>query len=414
MIAGLYLIAGLIATHFTGLIGDDASRTRGGSETASFATVELTNGASIAVHRQPGVPLVSLRMSILAPDPAGYAGAGHMIQHILYPSLQDRVRRIGGTVQLQRTADAIVYTVTGPAVELPALSELLVSTLQPPAAPVDAVLRAERELREERLAEWETAPAHTRALLRAQLFPGDLSAAGTDRSATRFSSSTIPAIWTEMYRPERVSVVAVGDVYLSDVETAFAAIPEAYEVRRLGIEQDTVTLMSLAPAEATRAWYGRGWQTTDLAPAAVTVTTHLLGNAIRDRLPTAQVDAEHWWTHFGQAITLIVAIPARGADDARVELDLAVSSLYARLDDAQVAAAARTIRREMLFFSRTPERMAELIGQFIDREGDPGGTEAFYRELDEMDVDDVRDVLTVIRERNPAVVEIPPQALRPR
>jgi hypothetical protein len=58
--------------------------------------------------------------------------------------------------------------------------------------------------------------------------------------------------------------------------------------------------------------------------------------------------------------------------------------------------------------------MAELIGQFIDRGGDPSGTERFYRELDEMDVDDVRDVLAVLRGRTPAAVEIPPQALRPR
>jgi len=373
----------------------------------------LANGA-ITVHRQPGVPIVSLRMSILAADPAGYAGAGHMIQHVLYPALQDRAGRIGATVQMLRTADAIVYTVTGPAVELPTLAEILTSTLRPPTAPVDAVLRAERELREERLAEWETAPTHTRSMLRAQLFPGDLSAAGTDRSATRFSATTLPAIWTEMYRPERVSVVAVGDVHLADVETAFSSIPAASEPRRLGIEQDSVVLMSLAPAEATRAWYGRGWQAFDLPPAAVTVTTRLLGDELRRRLPAAQIDAEHWWTHFGQAIVLVAAAAARDTADTRVELDLAVATLLTEINDRGVTEAAKAIRREMLFHSRTPDRMAELIGQFIDRDGDPDGTERFYRQLDQMDADDIREVLAAIRERTPVRVEIPPQTLRRR
>jgi len=381
---------------------------------AAIEVVRVMDGPAIAVHRQPGVPIVSLRMSILAPDPAGYAGVGHMIQHAIYPALQERVSRIGGTVNIQRTSDAIVYTVTGPAVEIEYMADLMISALQPPQAPVDVILRAERELREERLAEWETAPAHTRSFLRAQVFPADLSAAGTDRSATRFSSTTLPAIWADLYDPERVSVVAVGDVYLGDVIEAFEGLPAAFETPRLGMERDSVVLTSLAPAQATQGWFGNAYLATDLPPAAVNVATRMLGDLIRDRLPTAQVEPEHWWTHHGQAIALIVAVPGPEMAAARRAMGTAVSTLLDEATSASVAHTANAIRREMLFYARTPDRMAEVIGQFIDREGDPHATDTFFADLERVDVEAVRAVLERIRERTPARVEIPPQALRPR
>jgi hypothetical protein len=39
------------------------------------------------------------------------------------------------------------------------------------------------------------------------------------------------------------------------------------------------------------------------------------------------------------------------------------------------------IRRDLLFFSRTPERMAGVIGQFSDRTGNPDEAQLFYDRL---------------------------------
>ena len=317
-------------------------------------------------------------------------------------------------MQMQRTSDAIVYTVTGPASELPFLAQLLISTLQPPNVPADAVLRAERELREERLAEWETAPAHARSMLRAQLFPADLSAAGTDRSATRFSASSLPRIWAALYDPEEVSVVAVGDVYLEDVQQAFAQLPAKSTDIGLAITRDSVVLGSLAPAQATRGWMASAYLASDLDPAAVTVAVRLLGQHVRSSLPTAQVDAEHWWTHHGQAVALVTAAPEPEIPATRRVLGTAVASLMEDLSFLQVIGAAEAIRRELLFYSRTPDRMAEVIGQFVDREGDPNATELFYGSLAALDDRDVRRVLESLLERTPARIEISPQALQPR
>jgi predicted Zn-dependent peptidase len=337
-----------------------------------------------------------------------------MIQHLIFPSLEDRVARVGGRAQMQRTADAIVYTVTGPSSELPYLSQLLISTLQVPQAPQDVLLRVDRILREERLAEWETAAAHARSVLRNQLFPTDISAAGTDRSATRFTSGALPSLWANIYRPERVSIVAVGDVYLGDVQRQFAELPRPPAAPALLIERDSVVAGALAPAQATRAWLAAGYLANDLNPAAVTITARLLGDLIRTRVPSAQVEAEHWWTHHGMAVVLVVAVPERDMASARRVMGTAVSTLRQEVSFLRAVEASHAVRRELLFFSRTPDRMAEVIGQFVDREGDPDAAERFYADLADLDDRDVREVLDRLIDLTPARVEIPPQALQPR
>jgi len=372
------------------------------------------DGAAIVVHRQPAVPVVALRLSVLADDPPGFAGAGHMIQHLLYPSLVERAARVGGRVQIERTSDAIVYLVTGPSSELNYLSQILISALQPPQAPPDALLRVDRELREERLAEWETAPAHVRSVLRAQIFPTEISAAGTDRSATRFTNPILPSLWGSIYRPDRVSIVAVGDTYLSDVQNAFANLPVPPDPLPLEISVDSVVAGLLAPAQATRAWFGAGYVADGLDPVAVTVASRLLGDQIRSRLPSAQVESEHWWTHHGMALVLVAAVPERDMAAGRRAMETAISTLRQELNFSRTVDAAVAIRREMLFFSRTPDRMAEVIGRFTDREGDPDAADRFYARLDEVDDRDVRAVLDRLIVTTPSRVEIPPQALQPR
>ena len=337
-----------------------------------------------------------------------------MMQHLLYPSLQDQARRVGGRAEIERTADAVVYKVTGPASELSYLSRLLVGVLDPPAPAADAVLRADREMREERLAEWETAAGHVRSSLRAQLFPADVSVAGTDRSATRFSTSSLPSIWARMYDPARISVVAVGDVYLADLEREFANLPARRTPAGTDIQRDSILLTSLAPAEATQAWLAAAYLANDLPPAEVNVAVRLLGGLLRLRVPTAQVQAEHWWTHHGQAVVLMASVPQADLALARRTVSTAITTLLPSIDFLSVSEAATLIRREVLFYSRTPDRMADLLGLFVDRGGDPNAADIFYDALDAVDDKGVRDVLQKLSTRTPARIEISPQILRPR
>jgi predicted Zn-dependent peptidase len=365
----------------------------------------------VTVHHQPALPIVALRLSLLADDPPGYAGAGHLVQHLLLPSLREQVERVGGEVQASRSSDAVVYTVVGPAAEMGYLAGVLRSALEPGTFAETAFLAASRELAEERDAEWETAARHVRAALRARLFPNDLSPAGTLSSATRLTRDALPALWAEMYRPERVAVVAVGDVELPAVREAFSRLPEAPE-RGLGETfPDTLSMDPPVAPEATRGWLALGYPAFEGAPAALTVAARLLRNLLRERLPSAAVESEHWWTQHGQALAVLVAVPGTQLASARRALGSSLAALQEGVDAAAVREAAEAVRRDLLFYSRTPERMTEVIGGFVDRSGDPDAAQRYYAELDQVGEEEVRALLSALVERTPVSVEVPPQKL---
>jgi predicted Zn-dependent peptidase len=377
--------------------------------------VEVTSAttpAAVIVHYQPAIPIVSLRVSLMADDPPGFAGAGHLLQHLHEPSLRDRVRRVGGNVQIRRSSDAIVYSVTGPAAELEYLSGVLLSALRAPSPSPGAKVIALRDLREERLAEWETAGAHVRAQLRTRLFPADLSAAGTERSSERLEDAQIPELWGELYRPDRVSVVAVGAVRLEDVQRAFAELPPRPTGRLRERYLDSVPESRLAPAEATRGWLGLAYSGSDLDPPAMSVAGRLLADHLRERLPTANVAVEHWWSHHGQALVAVVAVPESALDFARREVGTAISGVQRNLSASEVRAAATAMRREMLFHSRTPDQMAEVVGRFADRDGDPDSAQRFFARLSEVGLEEVEALIQALSVRTPIRVDVPPQPLQ--
>ncbi|MBA2671245.1 MAG: hypothetical protein H0U67_12800, partial [Gemmatimonadetes bacterium] len=94
-----------------------ASDSLPGTVKVTSATLQQ-QGVTLAVHRQPAIPVVAVRLSLVASDPAGYAGAGHLYQHIVHPSLRERAALIGARVLMERSADAVVFTIIGPSSEL--------------------------------------------------------------------------------------------------------------------------------------------------------------------------------------------------------------------------------------------------------------------------------------------------------
>ncbi|HEV2131715.1 MAG TPA: hypothetical protein VGR27_11460 [Longimicrobiaceae bacterium] len=379
------------------------------ASTVSTAPGTAARAGAVIVHRQPALPIVALRLSLLTTDPSGYAGAGLLIQHLVFPSLRDQARRVGARVQMQRTSDAMVYTIVGPASEMYYLARVLRSALEPPRAGTGELLGARHALREARLAEWEIARGHVRAALRGSLFPDDLSAAGTEASMERLDAASLPLVWSQMYRPERVMITAVGDVRMGLVQEAFADLPPLPSRRPQAERVDTVPAVPLAPAEATRGWLGLGYSASDVDPHALTVAARLLGDLLRERIPTASVEAEHWWTHHGQALAVVLAVPEPNLPAARRTLGTALATLQQNLSEERVRAAATAARREMLFYARTPERMAEVLGSFADRDGDAEAAQRFYTQLEQVSLAEVRRVLEQLTARTPARVDIPPQ-----
>jgi len=369
------------------------------------------DGPAVTVHHQPAIPVVALRLSILAADPAGYSGAGHLFQHLLLPSLQDQAARVGGTVSATRSTDAIVYQVLGPASELDYLAGILRTALRAPTPAGGELFAAQTALAGERAAERETAPQYVRAALRAQLFPSDLPAAGTEASAPRLEAGRLESLWGEMYSPDRVQVVAVGDVGIDAVRRAFRSLPSAPNAGAPEPLADTVAALAADTPQATRGWIGAAWAAGDAEPAAVSVTARLLRSSLRRRMTRSQVDVEHWWTHGGQAVALVVATPDSLVNAARRTVDGSLTTLSAAVSDASVRDAAAAVRRDMLFYARTPERMAELLGEFADRDAGADAAQRYFAALDAVTAADVRAVIDRLQSAGAVTVFVPPQRI---
>lgn len=379
------------------------------SDTATVPPAPARPGAVI-VHEEPSLLLLSLRLSLLVDDPPGFAGAGHLQQHLVYPALREAVERVGGRAEIARTPDALVYSLTGPAAELTYLARVLRSALAVPSISPAAFLAAANALREERNAEWETPGDRVRSHLRSSLFPDQLPVAGTAAAAARLDPAGLGASWAAMYRPEAAVVVAAGGVHREQVEAVLATLPLAAAPGAApAVVRDSVAATPPEPAQATREWTGVAYRVDDADPATVSVATHLLEQDLRRRLPRAEsVTAEHWWTHGGQALALVVSSPT-AAGDARAVLGSAAADLRERLTAEDVSRAGAALRHEMLLAARSPDRMASLLGSFADRSGSAYAAQRFYAALAGVESPQVRELLGRLATTSPAVVRLPAQ-----
>jgi predicted Zn-dependent peptidase len=383
------------------------------ADTTSLPAAVRQEGPAVTVHRQPALPLVALRLSLLADDPRGYAGAGHLMQHLHLPGMEEQAARVGGRVQASRTSDALVYTVTGPASELGYLAGVLRGALAVPRPAQSQMLVALNTLSEERAAERETAASYVRAALRQGIFPGELPAAGTPASAARLESAPLDAMWGEMYSPERVSVVAVGNVDAGEVARALRSLPAAGEARLGETPMDTAPALAADTPQASRAWIGWAVAAPEADAAALSVAARLVRTRLRRTVPNATVEVEHWWTHRGHALAIVAATTGARAVAARRSVAGALAATATALDEAAVRDAAAGVRRDLLFYSRTPERMAEVLGAFADRGEGGDAAQRFFTALDAVTVDSVRAALEGARAGTPVVVSVAPQRLVP-
>lgn len=366
--------------------------------------------AAVIVHHQPALPVVSMRLSVIAADPTGYEGAGHLLQQIAYPELRRRVRSVGGRTSMQRTPDALVYTVTGPVDAFDDLADALRATLETIDTDSRTRALAHRNLRRTRQREWETAGGHMRARLRDALFPGGHSGAGTRESDSQLESAPLSALRAAVYHPERVSIAAVGDVSTALVERAFSDLPVPPTASLT--EAPEPTEPEALAAQVTRVWLAVGFPANGVDPAALTLIAGLAQTQLEDRLPEAQRAVEHWWTHEGQALAIIVAVPELRSEEARAVLGTMLADVRERLNEAEVEQAVAATRREMLFAARTPERMAELIGAFADRSGDEGAAQRFHESVGRSTLQTVTAVLEQLADGPAVRLDIPPQEIQ--
>ncbi len=370
---------------------------------------------TVVVFPQPEEPLAAVRVSV------GLAGTGRpepvaaVLQRLARPRLEAGATALGATLRLRVTPTHAIYALTGAARDLPAMLRLLGDALDPPRADAGALEVARLRTAEAERAVRETPAPLLRARLRAALFP-DLSAADGVIVDSTLTPATLEAFRRRVFRPERLAVVVAGGVRVETVAATLAdwtpAPPAAPGAARPEVEEGVAAPQLLGP------WLAAGLDApTDASEAALAVAARLVARQLRGtdlRDPTAEL----WWQGGHRAIALLAGArssaaaapgePDSAAAHAELELRNALRNADRTATPDAVARAARELSRDALLAARTPSGLAEYLGGFLDRTGDPGAGQAMLRALQTVGTEEVQRVLDALLAARPVRVELRP------
>ncbi|HWV56358.1 MAG TPA: hypothetical protein VNZ57_02705 [Longimicrobiales bacterium] len=368
--------------------------------------VHGNDGPEVIAYLQPELDLVAVRLSIPLEEYPGAVSGAVAHQQLVSDRLSAVVARLGGRVELSRRPTHVVYMVVGPGRELPGLVSALREALLLPSASPDEVtaawLRAERIA----LAGLEIPAARIRHELWSRFQA--TNDAGDALVAVR-GPDELEAFWQRHYLPDRMRVIVVGGTDERTVISAFSSWNSPG--RRAG--SVPTRSASLEPAPQLMApWVGVGFDGRSIPPAALAVAARVLDEALR-AADVREAAAELWLHRDGAAVVVLGAGRPGSSGTATVRrlteslLEI-VESVAEAPDDIAIDRARKALRRDLVLATRTPQGLAEVLGDFADRTGDPGFAAAVMSQIDRLSQTEVRTALRALANRRPLVVEMSP------
>lgn len=364
-------------------------------------------GPLVVVREQSAPPLLAIRLSIPFEEPRDLAGAGRVLQLLVQDRVRGEVERFGGRIELHRTPTHLVYSVRGPALAFGDMVAVLRYAVSPPRSVFQAQKGVWLTARREALAVYETPDRLVRHRLEVALFPEQAVEPGDLTSAELPGPADLEWFWRRWFRPSAMSVVAVGAVAPEVVRAAFRGWPEPTAAGR---RRPRSLPTSAPPApELITPRVAVGYRGGAAEPAALALAAALVDESLHT-LRLRHSAAELWWTSDGAAL-VVLATPATGDGltfaHLRTDLQICVSDA-ARATAEEVARQRRRLEHALLMRARTPAGLASLLGEFLDRTGDPHSAGRFLTALGEIDDEEVRDTLRTLIYQPPTVIELEP------
>ena len=210
-----------------------------GANPSALVQKTLPSGLRMIVQPRPGTALVSVAVSVragTAMETAQNSGTAHFIEHLVFKGtvigkpgdLDAQIESLGGELTARTSRDQTLYTATVPQQNwqkaLPVFADLLLR----PAFRADDMASERRVIVREQAAAL-TEPARTGfGQLAGFAYPENsayrLPLMGTDDAFARLTPDDLTAFWKQWYTPQNMTLVVVGDVSPSDVETLAASL----------------------------------------------------------------------------------------------------------------------------------------------------------------------------------------------
>lgn len=368
-------------------------------------------GPAVAVRPSTAAPIVAIRLAIPVREPADAIGATRVLQRLASRRAETAAAEHGARVSMQRLPTHAVYVLVGPADGFDDYVRILrQAVVRPPDVTPRDLVGLTAKTRAEAMAELDTPGPLLRHRLRAALLPAGATIP-EDSAAGSLTPRTLLRFWRNTFVPSRMQAVVVGAI---DPERALRAFDGWPSPASAGGEPPATPEAAGESAppdpQALFPWVGLGYAADeDADPAALAVAARLVQQRLDESfLRTAR--AEMWWPSDGRHALVLIgsasprearafvgsrtpsetddgaagaapadtadAAPADTAEDAvepfRIghQLRLALSRTAALLEPEAVANARRLLRRDLLFTARTPQGMARVLGEFMQRTGD--------------------------------------------
>jgi predicted Zn-dependent peptidase len=374
-------------------------------------------GPAVIARWNPTPALVALRLSVPIDEETSPPGAARILQELARKPLEAEARRIGARIEFSTTPAHAVYMVSGPVGVFGALVALLERAIGPPALSMRSLESARVAVQWEAAAALETPAGLVRRRLQKAMFPFLPAPSGAPAALAPLRPTDLDAFWRRNYRPERMTLVAVGPVRGDRVAAAVAEWRGPEPARHTPGRPPHI---DVAPADGPEpqvvsSWVGLGYPLEGEDPVVVAVAARLIDERLAAQ-GFRSVSAELWWDAGRLGIAVIGADLPGSAAEANGDVARSLADRLGTLVRETVhSASAASIRRarddlemRILLGARTPAGLASLIGELADRAGDPEAAPDFVAALAELDESEVLALLDRLSYQAPIPVEVAP------
>jgi hypothetical protein len=396
--------------------GSEAVATHRGLRAAS-STSDPGRFEAALTRREPGIPelhvfprpgsgAATVRISFPIRESPDEAGGAQIIRRLADERMGSMARRFGAEARAQRTAEGLVYTVSGPASELDFLIRVLNEALRPPEG--ELFTTARRDQLAEVLRRQETPQGVLALRIRQGAGGSGVPLLGSAVALERMHAGMVSDLWRRTHGAPEARIVVVGDL---GVEVALASLAdlEFPQVTQMPSPSSAAALPEPRPSpEIIRHWVARAWTLERPRDARGLVAVALLGDQVRTRSDDYELGAELWEIGGRWTVVLSGAAYPRNHQAMRNQLAGLLDAAAAGATPSRVEGHAARLRGDILRRTSTPWGYAEVVGEALDAGLESRSIRILLDDLVRMSADDLQALFTELRGRAPVQEELRP------
>lgn len=353
------------------------------------------DGPTIAFVEASGSFAAAIRITVPFVESRSDAGAGYLIQLLAMRRTRRLQEAVGAGVRASRTAQGLVYHVSGAVGDFDHLAGVARELLARPES--SGFVAARARLEEMTRAERETPRGALRLQLRSSMSSPIPSPAGTPASLDALTHARLVDLWEASHRRGELSLVVVGAIPPEALLSAFADLGEAGPAPEISPAPARASTRpgALRP-ERIRVWYGEAFPAGDPRDPRSALLMHVASEYLTGLEGEFELHLERWEFAARSWLVMTGAAFSRNAPAMRARIRDYRAEVEASLGPGLVRRARAALQSTLLGEARSPEGLADVIGRHLDATGDPDAASRYLEQLESVDYEAMADFIDEI------------------